>query len=49
MRDTKGTAQIQMHLLHKETALLEWEETRWEDKNRDTEQKRSLYYSNVSY
>lgn len=37
MLDTKETAQIQMHLLYKKGALLEWEETWWEDKNKDTE------------
>lgn len=47
MLDTKETGQIQMHLLYKKGALLEWEETWWEDK--DTEQKQSLHYSNVSY
>lgn len=49
MLDTKETAQIQMHLLHKKGTLLEWKETWWEDKNKDTEQKPSLHYSNVSY
>ena len=49
MLDTKETTQIQMHLLYKKGAVLEWEETWWEDKNKDTEQKQSLHYSNMSY
>lgn len=48
MLDTKETAQIQMHLLYKKGALLEWEETWWEDKNKDTKQKQSLHYSDMS-
>lgn len=51
MLNIEETAQTQMHLLYKMGALLEWEETWWEDKKKQKtkrEQKQPLHYSNVS-